>query len=59
MNPFIAITSFFILIHNIKSIILALLVAMLSFNGYAQTKTGTDQIPGMIPVKDTADQIKI
>lgn len=25
-----------------KSIILALLVAMLSFNGYAQTKTGTD-----------------
>lgn len=42
MNPFIAITSFFILIHNIKSIILALLVAMLSFNGYAQTKTGTD-----------------
>jgi len=29
-------------IHNMKSIILALLVAMLSFNSYAQTKTGTD-----------------
>ena len=29
-------------IHNMKSMILALLIATISFNSYAQTKTGTD-----------------